>query len=33
MNEAIAALKQDGTLDQLDQQWIAGKAKAPLIAR
>ena len=33
VNEAIAALKQDGTLDQLEQQWIAGKAKAPLIAR
>jgi polar amino acid transport system substrate-binding protein len=32
VNEAIAALKQDGTLDQLEQEWIAGKAKAPLIA-
>lgn len=33
VNEAITALSQDGTLDQLEQQWIAGKAKAPLIAR
>ena len=30
VNEAITALEQDGTLDQ---QWVAGKAKAPLIAR
>jgi polar amino acid transport system substrate-binding protein len=31
INKALATLKQNGTLKQLEQQWIAGKAKAPLI--
>jgi polar amino acid transport system substrate-binding protein len=31
VNEALATLRQNGTLRQLEQQWIAGKAKAPLI--
>ena len=31
VNKALAALKQDGTLDRLEQQWITSKAHAPLI--
>jgi polar amino acid transport system substrate-binding protein len=31
VNKALATLKQDGTLQQLEQQWIIGKAQAPLI--
>jgi len=33
VNRALAALKQDGTLQQLEQQWITGKAKAPPITQ
>jgi polar amino acid transport system substrate-binding protein len=33
VNKALATLKQDGTLQQLEQQWIAGKANAPLITQ
>ena len=31
VNKAIEALKQDGTIPQLEQQWITSKAHAPLI--
>jgi len=33
VNKALATLKQDGTLQQLEQQWITGKANAPLITQ
>jgi len=33
VNKALATLKQNGTLKQLEQQWITGKAKAPLISQ
>ncbi len=33
INKALATLKQDGTLQQLEQKWITGKAKAPLITQ
>jgi polar amino acid transport system substrate-binding protein len=33
VNKALATLKQDGTLQQLEQQWITGKAKAPPITQ
>jgi hypothetical protein len=32
-NKAIEALKQDGTIQQLEQQWITSKAHAPLITK
>jgi polar amino acid transport system substrate-binding protein len=31
VNKAIEALKHDGTIQQLEQQWITSKAHAPLI--
>jgi polar amino acid transport system substrate-binding protein len=31
VNKAITALKKDGTIQQLEQQWITSKAHAPLI--
>ena len=31
VNKAIEALKQNGTIQQLEQQWITSKAHAPLI--
>jgi polar amino acid transport system substrate-binding protein len=31
VNKAISDLRADGTLDQLEQQWITSKAHAPLI--
>jgi polar amino acid transport system substrate-binding protein len=31
VNDALARLKQDGTLRRLEQQWITSKAHAPLI--
>lgn len=31
VNKAISELRADGTLDQLEQQWITSKAHAPLI--
>src|SRR5262245_23492936 len=31
VNKAIAALKENGTLDQLEQKWITSKANAPLM--
>jgi polar amino acid transport system substrate-binding protein len=33
VNKALATLKQNGTLKQLEQKWITGKANAPLIAQ
>ena len=33
VNEALAALKQDGTLQRLEQKWITSKAHAPLMQR
>jgi polar amino acid transport system substrate-binding protein len=33
VNKAIEALKQDGTIQQLEQQWITSKAHAPLITK
>jgi polar amino acid transport system substrate-binding protein len=33
VNKALSTLKQDGTLQQLEQKWITGKANAPLIAQ
>ena len=31
VNEALAALKEDGTLDELEQEWLADKASAPVL--
>jgi polar amino acid transport system substrate-binding protein len=31
VNEALAALKEDGTLDGLQQQWLAEKTSAPVL--
>ncbi len=31
VNAAIAALKDDGTLDQIQQEWLADKASAPVL--
>jgi polar amino acid transport system substrate-binding protein len=31
VNEAIDALESDGTLDELEQQWMSDSAKAPLL--
>jgi polar amino acid transport system substrate-binding protein len=31
LNRALTTLRQNGTLDQLEQQWITSKANAPLI--
>lgn len=31
VNEAIAALREDGTLDSLQQEWLADKASAPVL--
>jgi polar amino acid transport system substrate-binding protein len=31
VNEAIAALRDDGTLDSLQQEWLADKASAPVL--
>ena len=33
INKALAALKQEGTLQRLEQKWITGKANAPLITQ
>ncbi len=33
MNKAIATLKANGTLDELEQKWITSKAHAPLIKK
>ncbi len=33
VNKAIASLKADGTLDELEQKWITSKAHAPLIKK
>jgi polar amino acid transport system substrate-binding protein len=30
VNQAIAALKADGTLDQATKEWLADKADAPI---
>jgi polar amino acid transport system substrate-binding protein len=31
VNEALAALKEDGTLEDLEQEWLADKASAPVL--
>lgn len=31
VNQAIAELRSDGTLDALEQRWIAGKGQAPVL--
>lgn len=31
VNQAIAALKSDGTLDQITKEWLADKASAPVL--
>jgi polar amino acid transport system substrate-binding protein len=31
VNEALAALREDGTLDQIEQEWLADKADAPVL--
>ena len=31
VNEAVTALRDDGTLDQLQQEWLADKANAPVL--
>ena len=32
VNEALAALREDGTLDDLQQEWLADKASAPVLS-
>lgn len=31
VNEALAALREDGTLDQIEQEWITDRANAPVL--
>jgi polar amino acid transport system substrate-binding protein len=31
VNEALAALREDGTLDAIEQEWLADKADAPVL--
>jgi polar amino acid transport system substrate-binding protein len=31
VNEALAALRDDGTLDQIQQEWLSDKASAPVL--
>jgi polar amino acid transport system substrate-binding protein len=31
VNEALAALREDGTLDQIEQEWITDRADAPVL--
>ncbi len=31
VNQALAALKEDGTLEQIQQEWLADKAHAPVL--
>ena len=31
VNQAIAALKADGTLEQITKEWLADKANAPVL--
>jgi polar amino acid transport system substrate-binding protein len=31
VNEALATLKEDGTLDELQQQWLAENTSAPVL--
>ncbi len=31
VNQALAALKEDGTLEQIQQEWLADKADAPVL--
>jgi ABC-type amino acid transport substrate-binding protein len=33
VNKAIASLKADGTLAELEQKWITSKAHAPLFKK
>ena len=31
VDQAVTALRDDGTLDQLQQKWLADKANAPVL--
>ena len=31
VNEALAALREDGTLDSIQQAWLADKTDAPVL--
>ena len=31
VNEAIAAMKSDGTLDAITKEWLSDKASAPVL--
>jgi polar amino acid transport system substrate-binding protein len=31
VNEALASLREDGTLDEIEQEWITDKANAPVL--
>jgi polar amino acid transport system substrate-binding protein len=31
VNEALATLKDDGTLEQIQQEWLSDKASAPVL--
>jgi polar amino acid transport system substrate-binding protein len=31
VNEALATLRENGTLDQIEQEWLADKANAPVL--
>lgn len=31
VNEALATLRENGTLEQLEQRWLAGRANAPVL--
>jgi polar amino acid transport system substrate-binding protein len=31
VDEAVTALRDDGTLDQIQQEWLADKANAPVL--
>ena len=31
VNEALAALTSDGTLDQLEQQWLSNEVDVPVL--
>jgi polar amino acid transport system substrate-binding protein len=31
VNDALAELKSDGTLDQIQQEWLSEKASAPVL--
>ena len=31
VNEALATLKDDGTLDEIQQEWLSDKTSAPVL--